>query len=69
MDGRHFIEMHNSKFESTRLYAENYFVMLLMGRLNIYNQLIVKCQEIQILIRKLKNIIQSLRDRNLNLSF
>lgn len=48
-------------------YVENYFAMLLMGQLNIYNQLIEKYQEIQILIGKLKNIVQSLRDKIGNL--
>lgn len=50
-------------------YVKNYFVMLLMGRLNIYNQLIQKYQEIQNLIGKLKNTIQLLRNRILTLSF
>lgn len=44
-------------------YIENYFVMLLMGRLNIYNQLIEKCQEIQSLIERLKKIIRLLQDK------
>ena len=44
-------------------YIENYFVMLLMGRLNIYNQLIEKFQEIQSLIERLKKIIRLLQDK------
>lgn len=43
--------------------VENYFAMLLMGQMNIYNQLIEKHKEIKKLVEKLRTIIECLQKR------